>query len=386
MRARRHTGGRTSALDVEDDGRNLGVVREPDELLHQRDAGSRCIRERARARPACTDGDARGGELVLRLKNAVPRAPGAGLGAKLAAEHRERFHQRRRRCDGIPCTHCRAREDRAERSGGVAVDDDGVAGGVHPLEMEGQWAVVVSPRVVVAQSDRGIVGVEQPWLLRELLHQHPTDEVDVEVQQRGERAGVHDIAQQRAVAVALEVLDAELPERNAEYRVAFTHELWLEGPRRVVEQIAAGPHRRDVSRVCGRIQRNDEIHLVRPRGVAVLADANLVDRRQSLNVRRKEILPSDGDAHAKDGPHQQAVGTRRTRAIHRRHLEREVVDAAHALTATGASIADAYGITSANFAMSHAAVGQRSAHSPQCRQMSSSFTITRFVCGRVSDT
>ena len=48
-------------------------------------------------------------------------------------------------------------------------------------------------------------------------------------EQRGERAGVHDIAQQRAVAVALEVLDAELPERNAEYRDAFAHELGSRG-------------------------------------------------------------------------------------------------------------------------------------------------------------
>ena len=31
--------------------------------------------------------------------------------------------------------------------------------------------------------------------------------------------------------------------------------------------------------------------------------------------------------------------------------------------------------------MSHAAVGQRSAHRPQCTQTSSSFTIRRPVCG-----
>ena len=36
--------------------------------------------------------------------------------------------------------------------------------------------------------------------------------------------------------------------------------------------------------------------------------------------------------------------------------------------------------------MSQAAVGQRSAHSPQCTQTSSSFTITRPVCGSAPDT
>ena len=56
------------------------------------------------------------------------------------------------------------------------------------------------------------------------------------------------------------------------------------------------------------------------------------------------------------------------------------------LTAAGASDCRRVRNHSANFAMSHAAVGHRSAHSPQCRQMSSSFTITRFVCGSASDT
>src|SRR5690606_1369901 len=40
----------------------------------------------------------------------------------------------------------------------------------------------------------------------------------------------------------------------------------------------------------------------------------------------------------------------------------------------------AYGMTTLDFCMSHAPVGQRSAHSPQCTQRFSSFTITRPVC------
>ena len=41
LRARRHAGGRPGALNVEEHGGNLGVVGEPDELLHQRDARAR---------------------------------------------------------------------------------------------------------------------------------------------------------------------------------------------------------------------------------------------------------------------------------------------------------------------------------------------------------
>src|SRR5687767_15937439 len=39
-----------------------------------------------------------------------------------------------------------------------------------------------------------------------------------------------------------------------------------------------------------------------------------------------------------------------------------------------------------DFCISHAAVGQRSAHSPQCTQTSSSLTITRAVCCNGAET
>ena len=40
LRARRHAGGRTDALDVEQHRRHLGVVREAQEFVHQRHAGT----------------------------------------------------------------------------------------------------------------------------------------------------------------------------------------------------------------------------------------------------------------------------------------------------------------------------------------------------------
>ena len=42
--------------------------------------------------------------------------------------------------------------------------------------------------------------------------------------------------------------------------------------------------------------------------------------------------------------------------------------------------------TTSDFCMSQAAVGQRSAHSPQCTQRSSSLTMTRPVCGSAAET
>ena len=66
---------------------------------------------------------------------------------------------------------------------------------------------------------------------------------------------------------------------------------------------------------------------MRARGVAVLVDANLVPGGQSLDVRRKEVLARDGNAHAEDGLHEQAVGARRTGAVDVGDLEGEIVDA-----------------------------------------------------------
>jgi hypothetical protein len=55
-----------------------------------------------------------------------------------------------------------------------------------------------------------------------------------------------------------------------------------------------------------------------------------------------------------------------------------------ALLRLAAAVADGWsaacGHFTVDFCMSQAAVGQRSAHSPQCTQTSSSFTITRPVC------
>ena len=55
LRPRRHAGRRTDALNVEEHAGNLRVVREPDELAHQRDARAGGRRERARAGPSGAD-------------------------------------------------------------------------------------------------------------------------------------------------------------------------------------------------------------------------------------------------------------------------------------------------------------------------------------------
>ena len=106
--------------------RDLGVVREPDELAHQRDARARRRRERARARPSRADHHAGGRELVLGLDDAELLLAWSRVDAEALAVLLERFHERRGRRDRIPRADRRAGVHRAERAGRVAVDQDAV--------------------------------------------------------------------------------------------------------------------------------------------------------------------------------------------------------------------------------------------------------------------
>ena len=68
---------------------------------------------------------------------------------------------------------------------------------------------------VVPQPERLEVRVEQRTLSAELLANHLLDDSHVNVEQRHERAGIRNVAHQLTLAIALERLGAQLPERNA---------------------------------------------------------------------------------------------------------------------------------------------------------------------------
>ena len=67
LRAGRHAGGGPDALDIEDHRRHLGVVRQPEEFVHERDARTGSCSEGARAVPHRADHHADGRQLILRL-------------------------------------------------------------------------------------------------------------------------------------------------------------------------------------------------------------------------------------------------------------------------------------------------------------------------------
>jgi hypothetical protein len=114
LRAGRHAGRGTDALDVEDHGRDLGVVGEPDELAHQRDARAAGRGERTRAVPGGAEHHADRRQLVLRLDHGVVVPAGLGVDAQLRAEALEGVHQRGGRRDRIT-TGPRSRRRRRRR-------------------------------------------------------------------------------------------------------------------------------------------------------------------------------------------------------------------------------------------------------------------------------
>ena len=167
------------------------------------------------------------------------------------------------------------------------------------------------------------------------------------------------------------------------------------GLRRVVEEIAAGLDLGDVLLPRLRVHRAPSRSTPprRPRQPRSTI-AHLVPRRQALDVRREDVARRDRHAHAQDRLGEQAVRRRRARAVDVGELDDEVVDALDSASlapnplpfpprpaprplavACATGVSPACAMSSRNFCMSHAPVGQRSAHRPQCRHTSSSLTI-----------
>ena len=141
LRARRHAGRGAGALHVEDHRRNFGEIGEPDELLHQRNAGAGGRGEGARAVPAGADHHADRGELVLGLDDGVFRLLGVRIDAQLGAMAREGFGERGGRRDRIPGADGGAAIDGAERRRRIALDEDAVADLVGALQLQADRAV-----------------------------------------------------------------------------------------------------------------------------------------------------------------------------------------------------------------------------------------------------
>ena len=324
----RHAGRRAAALDVEQHGRDLGEVREADELLHQRDAGARGGRERARAVPAGADDHPDRRELILGLDEGETVAAGVGLGAKAPAVPGVGLGQRRRRRDRVPRADGGAAVDGAQTRRAVAVDEDPLADAVAALDPEPDRLEVVA-RVVEAQAERVAVGVEQRRLVlaAELHGEEPVDDFGLDAEDRGERADVHHVLEQLPLADVRVRLVADVGQRHAQQRDVVPQLRVRQRLGRVVEHEAARLDLGEVGLPGLRIHRDHQLDAAAPAAPAGLDHADLVPGRHALDVRREDVARRDRHAHPQDRLGEQAVGRGGTRAVDVGELDDEIVGA-----------------------------------------------------------
>ena len=318
------------------------------------------------------DHHADGGEFVLGLDDRVFGL--AVLGdAQLAAMLGESVRQRRGGRDRIPGADRRAAIDRAERGGRIAFDEDAVADLVGFLDADRQRAFQVGFRPVAAEMQRVHVGRDQLVLALVLLADQLLDRGGVHVEQGREHADIDDVLEQLALARIGIFAIADLGQRHADDADVGAEFRRGQGLGRVIEQIAARLDRRHVLVEGLRIHRDHEIDAAARAEMPGFGDAHLVPGRQALDVGGEDIARGDRHAHAQDRAREHFVGAGRARSVHIGEPDHKIIHALDRHPSLALAIVIRY------FCMSQAPVGQRSAHSPQCRQTSSSFTITRPV-------
>ena len=216
LRARRHAGGRTGALHVDEHRRNLGEICETQELTHQRKARATRCGEGARAVPCRADDHADGGEFVFRLHDRELLLAGFLFGAEAVRIALERFGHRRGRRDRIPRAHRGAAVHGAQRGRGVAFDHDPLANGVTTAQLDGQRIVEVVEREVAADFERMHVRLDQRVLAFVLLRHHAGEHVEVDVDQRRQRTDINDVLEQLALFRILEFGQQQRRDRHAD--------------------------------------------------------------------------------------------------------------------------------------------------------------------------
>ena len=338
----------------------------------------------------------------------------------------EGLGQRRGGRDRIPGGDGRAAIDAAERRRVVALDEDALADRVGAAHLEADLRKMLR-RVVAPQAKGLVVRRDQLVLALELLRDQRFEHGGLDAKELPERANIDDVLEELALARVAVLRVGQLGQRHADDVDVVPELRGRQRPRRIVEQIAAGLDRGDVLVPGLRVHGDHEIDAAAPAEMAVAGHPHLVPGRQPLDVGREDVARRDGHAHADDRAGEQPVGARGARAVHVGELHHEIVGPFEAASAGGALAClagagprllglgpsadresgfpvalpaaarregragllghtrahafrpEACTMSMRDLCMSQAPVGQRSAHRPQCRHTSSSFTMTRWV-------
>ncbi len=184
--------------------------------------------------------------------------------------------------------------------------------------------VQVVGRPFISGAHDGHVGIHRLALAFEQEHQRLVQLIQRNIQQPGQRADVDhvgDVVLQ--LAFHARVADEHIDGHGV---VGDVIPLGDRAPVAVVEADAAGRQRLDVLDDCHLVERHQNLRRMAAGGVAVLAQPDVIPRRQSLNIRREDIFPVDGDAHLEQRAQDSQVGGLAAGAVGRRHDDRIIVD------------------------------------------------------------
>ena len=344
---------------------------------HQRYAGAGGGGEGAGAVPGRADHDADRGQFVLALHDRVFGLAGFRVVPQFPAMAGEGVGNRRRWRDRIPGAHRGAAIDRAEGCCAVALDEDAVADLVGLLDAQPDRAFQVLQRPVAAEMQRMDVRGQELFLALVLLADQLLDDLRIHLEQGAHRAEIDDVLEQLALARIGIGRVGDRGQRHADHGDIGAEFRRRHRLGRIVEQIAAGLDRGDVLVPGLRVHRHHHVDAAAGAEMTVLGHPHLVPGRQALDVGREHVARRHRHAVAQDRAREHLVGAGRTRAVDVGEADDEVVYAAD--RALDGHDVPAWVISMRYFCMSQAPVGQRSAHSPQCRQTSSSLTMTRPV-------
>ena len=327
-RSRRQPRRRPRALHVENHARNFRKVSVTGIFGHERNARTGGRGHRARARPPRAEHDARRGQLVFRLDDRDVALAGFFIDAVAIAVLNEVLAERRRRRDRIPRRNGTAAHHAAEGRRAIPLHKHqtfGLAGHRHQM-----------PRIVLLQmlggvfdadADRRHIELDRRRFAAKLRAEALLDDLERYIEQARQHAHVDHVHQVLAqVAFVGEVLLRQGRERNGIVREIFAQRVAFARKRLFVHDGTARLDARDVLLPRRRIERDEHVELGRPALIAQRRDAHVEPCRQAFDVRRKDVLGSDGYAEARDGVGQDEVRGLTSRAVDRRHANREVVN------------------------------------------------------------
>ena len=315
---------RPHPLDIEDDRGHLRVVAEPDELAHERDAGSRGRGHRPGPGPASAQRHPQRGDLVLGLHDGEGGLAGLRIHAVLAQIVDEGLAQRRRRRDRIPGDDGHPGHHAADGRRRVALDENAPAVRVHRLDEvripffqvlvgEGEACIESFP---VEGDDLGLAAELSPERGLHLVEVHP------------EQTRQHPVVQHVAHAAPQLDVARHLPEERVE-RDRVEHEIVAQ--RREIERLVVDDHRsrRQAEHVLPgglRIHRDEDVDLLLAGDVSLPVGPDGEPGGQTGDVGRKQVLPRNGDTHLKDGAQQHEVRRLASGTVDGRDLDAEIVD------------------------------------------------------------